>query len=287
LPESIKRLKKLQKLDVQGNGFPLLFSGNNNPNWFIYGVKNLTRDKVVLQNQGRLTTQLINHLIDEIQNHSAYSDQQRTYLISFLREYDLYLDVLPKKIFLVPEAIAQAYDVDEEEWENSKPIQVQYDDEPANVFILFILRMAPYIRNNQIWQSGVILQKEDSIALIKVDVDNKTILVKVRSTGAYQEFLSIIRFELETIHQLLQINAKIPEIKQVKNESNIYLRFFSVSEPFGQLFFDLIKFEHAKRSSKVIVGWLIIIAVMAALTLLVKGVTTFDEIIKWVTDLTK
>lgn len=291
LPESIKELKKLRKLDVQGNGFPLLFSGNNNPNWFISSVKNLTRDKVVLQNQGRLTTQLINQLIDEIENDSDYSQQQRSYLISFLREYDFYLDVLPKQIFLVPEAISPNFNINDQEWNSATSIQISYNDTPSNVFTMLIIRLAPYIHNNQIWQSGVILQKGDSTALIKVDVDNKTILVKAKGKDTCQEFLSIICFELETIHRLLQINAKIPEVGQAKNVSNRYLRgvirFFSVSEPFGQLFFDLIKYEHAKNSSKVIVGWLVIIAVMAVLTLLVRGVATFDEIIKWVTDLTK
>lgn len=297
LPSGIKELKKLRKLDVQGNGFPLLFAENNNPGWFIAGVKNLTRDKVVLQNQGRLTTQLINRLIDEIQNDSDYSEQQRSYLISFLREYDLYLDVVPKNSFFVPDAPPEFIRLEGDEWQGALAGEFYYNFLPPNLFNLLILRLAPYIHNNNVWQAGVILRKDENLALIQINIGDKKILIQVKGKHeTRQNFLRIVHFEIETIHKLLDLESRGITTKfspeEFLHDGQTLVQKLSWPETIGKFIFDIRNPANPHPLSYKIMGWIIILFIMVLFITIItisvfvmKGTTTVDAIIKWISDL--
>ncbi len=79
---------------------------------------------------------------------------------------------------------------------------------PAGIITRLIVRMHDYIKNNMFWLQGVVIEREQTEALITSNTLERFISIKVKGRNR-QDLFGIIRYEIENIHKTL----KEPHVK--------------------------------------------------------------------------
>jgi hypothetical protein len=99
-------------------------------------------------------------------------------------------------------------------WDNALRFEYHYDVLPASVISRFIVRMHRFVSHNTYWRRGVVLEREGHRALVKADIEDRTISVGVAGRAEDRRImLDLIRADFERIHETipkLQVSEKVP-----------------------------------------------------------------------------
>jgi internalin A len=167
-----------------------------NPQWVTNGVYKILNSQPLFKNKGVLTTSML----DEILNLPEYPRGKRLFIVDMMKKFELCYDIEPDKTFLVPDLLPK--DEPAELKFNGVPaFEYAYPVLPSSVMTRFIVRMNQKIDHNLVWRSGVLLKIGENRALVKADIEDRTVRIAIDGLEhTRRDTLSAIRYQLDEIH---------------------------------------------------------------------------------------
>lgn len=180
-----------------------------NHQWITEGVYKILDDKKIIDQKGRFSYEDLKR----IWSNEEYKDKIRE-LISLMKnkKFDLCFE-LENGEFLAPRLLP----VDEIEhfWDSNNDntkFEVRYKFMPKGIVARLIVKLNQDIFEDKYWRSGVLLEYENTKAIIKEKYFDNKITIEL-SGDSRKEFLAIIRKTLNDIHKdfnKLKVDEMIP-----------------------------------------------------------------------------
>lgn len=182
-----------------------------NPHWVTNGIYTIINTKSLKSQNGVLKKAQLSSIL----NTKKYPSNMYGFLLELMRKFELCFP-FPKKEnqYLVPELLDKDQPKETKSFDQEKCLNLQYHYSipPEGVIPKFIVRTHPLSIKHPRWRTGVILEFEGNMALVKADVNDKRVHVSV--SGAVtnrQRILAVIRSDFESIHK----SSKLEPIEMV------------------------------------------------------------------------
>lgn len=182
-----------------------------NPEWVTRGVYRILNDRALLARGGVLERETLSGILDP----DRYPWHRHLFILDMMRKFELCFDFEGQvdQTFLIPDLLPKT-EPETGDWTDSLAFRYDYAVLPGSVISRFIVRMHPYIEQNVVWRTGVVLAYRDNRALVKVDVPHDRITVRVGgAVRGRRTFLGIIRSHFDYIHRTitgLQVTERVP-----------------------------------------------------------------------------
>lgn len=166
------------------------------PEWGTAAVYKVLDNRDVIRNLGKFTSSDLTN----IWNSNEYLDMHHE-LIQLMMKFQLcYRIPNSNDTFIAPQLLTENQPEYEWDVQNNLYLRYTYDFMPKGIITRFIVAMHPYImKQNFLWKSGVILEKENSYAEVIEHYEKKEI--RIRISGKHnKELMTIIMHELDKIH---------------------------------------------------------------------------------------
>lgn len=182
------------------------------PQWVTNGVYRILNSKDLFRNKGILTLSLLHSILDL----PEYPRVKHLFFVDIMKRFELCYDIEIDKSILVPDLLPK----DEPLGVDTKGVaafQYQYPVLPPKILTRLIVRMHQNIDNNILWRTGVMLKIGENRALVKANLDDRTISIFIEGMKhTRRDALSAIRYQLDQIHSSIEgLNPKkripIPE----------------------------------------------------------------------------
>jgi internalin A len=166
-----------------------------NPQWVTNGVYKIINAKSLFENWGVLTLAMLNDIL----NLPEYPRDKRLFIVDMMKKFELCFDLEHDKTFLVPDLLPK--DEPALNFHGIPAFEYHYPILPSSVMTRFIVRMNQKIENDQVWRSGVLLKTGENRALVKADLEDRTVRVAIDGLEhTRRDALAAIRYELDEIH---------------------------------------------------------------------------------------
>jgi len=179
-----------------------------NPKWVTNGVYKILNSHALFQNRGILTLKNLGEILPA----DKYPRKRHTFIIDMMEKFELcYAFDGKAEQYLIPDLLPKS-EPDTGDWEGALAFQFHYPILPSSIISRFIVRMNPFISKNTVWRSGVVLNVENSRALVKADTEDRRIYIFVQN-GNPRLALSAIRNQLKSVHETisgLKASEKVP-----------------------------------------------------------------------------
>jgi len=181
-----------------------------NPEWVTQGVYRILNSHALFQSGGVLTWDLLDQILD----YPEYPRDKHMFIVDMMRKFELCYPFLGQEhTYLVPDLLPKE-DRYTGDWDDALTFQIHYDVLPSSVFSRFIVRMHRCIHQHTVWRTGVLLALDGNEALVRADLTDNRILIRVRGPAAgRRDLLTRIREQFDAIHhtiQGLQVEEKVP-----------------------------------------------------------------------------
>jgi internalin A len=235
-----------------------------NPEWVTRGVYKVVNSAAVMQNNGRLTPELLNTELEELnaelsregKAYLCYPPEKYVFITDLMKEFELCYRIGETKDFFVPALLPkESHFVGD--WNEKDCLGFRYNFGTGllheSIMSRFIVKMNRYILNNTQWQTGVLLKDKqtDNKALVKADVSNKVVTILIDGNeNTRREFLRIIREKFDDIHEDLKANKPVEEVPHydypnhfIKYELLLQLERQGITEQFTEIEGNLVKYD--------------------------------------------
>lgn len=181
------------------------------PHWVTKGVYRILNDERLIRKHGRLARSDLDTLLSS----RAYPRHKHQFILDMMRKFELCFafDGVGEELFLVPDLLSKEAP-DTGDWTHALAFEYHYNVLPSSVISRFIVRMHPYLVEEQVWRNGVVVADQGNEALIQADREDKRIYVRVRGPErTRRSLLSIIRFHFDVIHNSIsgiRVEEKVP-----------------------------------------------------------------------------
>ena len=180
-----------------------------NHKWITKGVYKVLDDPKIIQKGGKFNYQDILRIWCDVE----YKGRIRE-LISLMKntKFDLCFELKTGE-YLVPRLLP--VDEVEHSWEftpHNTKVEFRYKFMPKGILARLIVKMNPDIQDDQYWRYGVILEYEDTYAIIKEKYFENKITIELKGKNI-REFLFLIRKNISEIHKdfnKLDVNEMVP-----------------------------------------------------------------------------
>ena len=172
-----------------------------NPEWVTRGVYTLINAPALAQQGGVLPRQQLGQLL----NPAAYPPERHHFILQMMEKFELAYPFEGGSRYLVPDLLP----VEEPPfpWDDGDALAFEYHYAilPHSILHRFMVRQHPRIcqQNGRplAWRTGVVLAYDQLQALIKADIEDRKMEIWVRGNGRKREFLSMLRFTFDSIHE--------------------------------------------------------------------------------------
>lgn len=175
------------------------------PEWATNAVYKILDSKKVILRNGEFDSILLDEII------SDFEAEKRPYIVTLMKKFELCFEIQNDK-FLIPELLKpEKVDFDWNYNDNLR-FEYHYDFMPAGIMARFIVRLHNLVFDRTYWKNGVIIQRENTRALVTTDQYSRKLLIWIHGDNS-SFLLEIIRKELDDIHQTLNypdVPEKIP-----------------------------------------------------------------------------
>jgi small GTP-binding protein domain len=175
------------------------------PEWATNAVYKILDSKEVILRNGEFDLDLLDVVLSE------FESDKRPYIVTLMKNFELCFEV-EKNTFLIPELLKPEIVDFDWDYNDNLRFEYHYDFMPAGIMARFIVRTRKLIHDNTFWKNGVIIQRENTRALITTDQYSRKLLIWIHGTNS-SFLLETIRKELNDIHQSLNypdVPEKIP-----------------------------------------------------------------------------
>ncbi|MDF2850778.1 MAG: small GTP-binding protein [Sphingobacterium multivorum] len=175
------------------------------PEWATNAVYKILDSKEVILRNGEFDLDLLDVVLSE------FESDKRPYIVTLMKNFELCFEV-EKNTFLIPELLKPEIIDFDWDYNDNLRFEYHYDFMPAGIMARFIVRTRNLIHDNTFWKNGVIIQRENTRALITTDQYSRKLLIWIHGSNS-SFLLETIRKELNDIHQSLNyhdVPEKIP-----------------------------------------------------------------------------
>jgi len=167
-----------------------------NPEWVTRGVYALIDNAQITLEKGILKREDIGKYLDE----KEYPPETQDFIIKMMRKFQLLIDIQKDEVFLIPDLLPKD-ETDTGNWDETLHFQYSYDIYEKSILRRFMVGMFHLRSKETYWRNGIVLKKGNNRALVKADVQDKTISIKIDGNqNTRREFIAIIRSEFDKIH---------------------------------------------------------------------------------------
>lgn len=167
-----------------------------NPEWVTRGVYALIDNAQITLEKGILKREDIGKYLNEVE----YPKETQDFIIKMMRKFRLLIDIQKDKIFLIPDLLPKD-ETDTGKWDDTLHFQYSYDIYEKSILRRFMVEVFHLCSKETYWRNGIVLKRNDNRALVKADVQDKTISIKIDGNpNPRREFIAIIRNKFDDIH---------------------------------------------------------------------------------------
>ncbi|MCG9892968.1 MAG: leucine-rich repeat domain-containing protein [Thermosynechococcaceae cyanobacterium MS004] len=171
-----------------------------NPHWITQGIYTLLTSPRLAQQKGNLSLSDIAQLLPS----ADYPRDRHPFLIDLMQKFELCFPFPDRNDhYLIPQLLDKQQPPEAETFNplHSLNFQYHYPILPEGLLPRFIVRTHSHSTHQFRWRTGVILEFEGALALVKADIQEKRVYISV--TGAppsQRSLLAIIRANFDHIH---------------------------------------------------------------------------------------
>jgi internalin A len=173
-----------------------------NPQWVTKGIYEMLNSSALRDASGKFTLKTFG----EVLSSRTYPKELHPYLLALMRKFRLChpLDEKGEK-YLIPELLTKAEPKLDAEFPPEKCLGFVYGYGsvlPEGLLPRFIVETYVHREPKHAWRTGVVLERANCRALVRGDVQGRTITIRVAGVGnGRRELLGIIREHFERIHR--------------------------------------------------------------------------------------
>jgi internalin A len=173
-----------------------------NPQWITRGIYQILNSRRMREAQGKFTAATFAEVLPK----AIYPPALHPFLLALMRKFRLChpLDDKGEK-YLTPELLTKEGPNLEAEFPPEKCLGFVYRYEsvlPEGLFPRFIVETYVHREPKYVWRTGVVLERSNCRALVRGDVQGRTVAIRVEGVGnGRRELLGIIREHFERIHR--------------------------------------------------------------------------------------
>lgn len=174
------------------------------PDWATNAVYKVVDTKEIQKNYGKFEFKQLRKIWDD------YPEDKYAVLLELMKKFELCFQLPRTQTYIVPELLRPSKPYFKWDYMDNLRVEYRYDFMPAGIINRFIVRTHDIIKEDIYWKSGVVLQRENTEALVVSERLNRKISIWVRSEKK-KELLAIIRREIDYIHKTLNY----PDVKEM------------------------------------------------------------------------
>lgn len=179
-----------------------------NPHWVTQGIYTLLTSSTLAQQQGELNLCDIAQLL----NPADYPPDRHPFLVDLMRKFELCVPFPNNDShYLIPQLLDKQQPPEAENFDPLQCLNFQYHYTtiPEGLLPRFIVRTHPRSSRQPRWRTGVILEFEGALALVKADIQAKRVYISVTGLPTSQRsLLAIIRANFRDIHSNFSFQPK-------------------------------------------------------------------------------
>jgi internalin A len=175
------------------------------PEWATNAVYRILDSREVFARNGEFDSNMLDTILE------GFERDKRPYIVTLMKKFELCFEV-EKNVFLIPELLKPEKIEFDWDYKDNLRFEYHYDFMPAGIMARFIVRTRNLIYDKTFWKNGVIIQRENTRALVTTDQYSRKLFIWLHGNNA-SFLLEIIRKELNDIHQSLNypdVPEKIP-----------------------------------------------------------------------------
>ncbi len=172
------------------------------PEWATNAVYKILDSKDVINRDGEFDSDMLDSILHDFER------DKRPYIVTLMKKFELCFEV-EKNVFLIPELLKPERLEFDWDYKDNLRFEYHYDFMPAGIMARFIVRTRNLVYDKTFWKNGVIIQRENTRALVTTDQYSRKLYIWIHGNNA-PFLLEIIRKELNDIHQSLNY-ADVPE----------------------------------------------------------------------------
>ncbi|MBC5833654.1 GTP-binding protein [Flavobacterium sp. F372] len=172
------------------------------PEWATNAVYKILDSKDVISRNGEFDPNMLDSILDDFER------DKRPYIVTLMKKFELCFEV-EQNVYLIPELLKPEKLEFDWDYKDNLRFEYHYDFMPAGIMARFIVRTRNLIYDKTFWKNGVIIQRENTRALITTDQYSRKLFIWINGNNA-SFLLEIIRKELNDIHQSLNY-SDVPE----------------------------------------------------------------------------
>lgn len=186
-------------------GITLSFQGDDrvretsvlNPNWVTRGVYVLLNSPILQEAHGILRRNQLRHILPT----DEYPAAQCHFLLEMMLKFELAFEMPDRQSLLIPDLLSKEEPAFAWDDANAFQFAYQYHVLPRSILHRFMVRQYSLVDPAIRWRTGVLLRYEGLSALVKADIEAKTIRISINGEGNRRQFLYSLRLVFAGIHE--------------------------------------------------------------------------------------
>lgn len=201
------------------------------PTWGTDAVYKVLDNQKVIENLGRFTRDDLNMIW-----HTPADETMRDELLHLMMKFKLCYEVPGQRgAYIAPQLLTENHPHYKWDQEENLLLRYQYEFMPKGILLQFIVVMSALIWEQNVWKSGVVLEKDKTRAEVIKFYERREIHVRV--AGAHKkELMTIVLHELDKIHSTykrLKVDKLIPcNCVECKTKQKPYFYRFEILQKF-------------------------------------------------------
>ena len=185
------------------------------PEWVTRGIYSILNAKTISERQGELNLKELTSLLPI----KGYPVERHAFLLELMRKFSLCF-AFPDDSdrYLIPELLGKEEPEEAQVFTANDCLNFEYMYEvlPEGVLPRFIVRSHILSRGQSRWRTGAILVYEDCRALVKAEIGERRVIIRVKGGGAEsrRRLLAIIRYDFDRINgefkDRLEVQSRVP-----------------------------------------------------------------------------
>ncbi len=207
-----------------------------NPQWVTKGIYEMLNSPILRDAGGEFTVKTFGEVLPA----RTYPEKLHSYLLALMRKFRLCLPLDEKgEKYLIPELLTKEEPKLDSKFPPDKCLGFIYSYGavlPEGLLSRFVVETYVHRDPKRTWRTGVVLERANCSALIRGDVQGRTVTIRVNGLGnGRRELLGIIREHFERIHRNYE-RLPVTEWVPIPGHPNAQVR--------REL---LLKYEHSAR----------------------------------------
>jgi internalin A len=182
-----------------------------NPHWVTNGIYKILNSQKLKEQKGVIHLRDLNGIF----KNGAYPPYMRRFLLDLMKKFELCFSFTDDECrYLIPELLDKNEPDETAEFVREECLNFEYHYPVLTEGLLprFIVRTHNLSEGLPRWRTGVVLQFEGCLALVKADVQDKKVFISIKGKArdARRRLLAVIRYEFEAIHRHLEPKEMVP-----------------------------------------------------------------------------